>query len=529
MSALATTPLAAEDSSTSRKNSSANESAIEPNKRGCTLPLRSAIILMVLINISSGVNNDDAIAQGTSDIRLLANGIQRDSSITIRNHIANYLDKIIGMCNTQASFMQRGFADPSDFDKTILFMRDQADLVKDGLYVHSYYNNNTMEQLSIGPILSNYTNISGFKGHTFLRKNLVLTAAPAYDPAAPLQYYVLYYAKNKTCANVCPVTNTAGRLNKYFYNDTTQSATNLLDIVKVNFEQTPTEYKAWTRAWWIKNQLAGGIHEQYPVVPDIARRSSSGNIWAGLRRIPRGSEVRQPLLFQQLLIGSPPAIKTIWNFPKSQYPLLNISAATIYDYSGRNLSSRFPDAQFSIEDYMFQVTSYYNTNYKWIIVSGAPKSDYLQGTENLQARLSSRYSQTQKTVIGIAVAIVVTMSIASAIFTEVFIAVPLRTMVATIEKVQITLAHFMTMLKVFANSLKQNKELTHPKKAGMMSSVSGGHPNVQTRLDSIERNDQNQHEYTGGQDKLALLLPVTPFRTAQERWKLAGCALYARR
>ncbi|KXS19824.1 hypothetical protein M427DRAFT_66936 [Gonapodya prolifera JEL478] len=200
----------------------------------------------------------------------------------------------------------------------------------------------------------------------------------------------------------------------------------------------------------------------------------------------------------QLLIGTPPSIKTIWNFPKNQYPLLNISAATIYNYSGRNLSSRFPDAQFAVENYMYEVTSYYAANYKWIIVSGAPTSDYLQGTENLSARLSSRYSQTQKTVIGIAVAIVVTMSIASAIFTEVFIAVPLRTMVATIEKattfdfsavrdgtlnkytliseVQVTLAHFMTMLTVFANSLKQNKELTNPKKGNIMSTASGGPP-----------------------------------------------------
>ncbi|KXS18154.1 hypothetical protein M427DRAFT_132916 [Gonapodya prolifera JEL478] len=42
-----------------------------------------------------------------------------------------------------------------------------------------------------------------------------------------------------------------------------------------------------------------------------------------------------------------------------------------------------------------------------------------------------------------------------------------------ISEVQVTLAHFMTMLKVFANSLKQNKELTHPKK-NVMSSVTGG-------------------------------------------------------
>ncbi|KXS19823.1 hypothetical protein M427DRAFT_28720 [Gonapodya prolifera JEL478] len=193
MSALATGTLTADSASQSKNNNSfTNRSSItEPKKRGCTLPLRSAIIVMVLIN------------------------------------------------------------------KSVLFLRDQADLVKENLYVsahrarlksgipnvaffaqtYSYYNNDTMEQLGIGPVLSNYTTFSNV----------------TYNPSAPLQYFVLYYAKNKTCNNVCPVQSTAGKLRKYLYNDTTQSVTTLLDI-------TATEYKAWTRTWWIKNQPAGDVY-----------------------------------------------------------------------------------------------------------------------------------------------------------------------------------------------------------------------------------------------------------------------------
>ncbi|KXS18152.1 hypothetical protein M427DRAFT_132915 [Gonapodya prolifera JEL478] len=44
--------------------------------------------------------HDDAISQGTSDISLLATAIQKDTSTVIRNHIANYLDKAIGICST---------------------------------------------------------------------------------------------------------------------------------------------------------------------------------------------------------------------------------------------------------------------------------------------------------------------------------------------------------------------------------------------------------------------------------------------
>ncbi|KXS18153.1 hypothetical protein M427DRAFT_223064 [Gonapodya prolifera JEL478] len=150
--------------------------------------------------------------------------------------------------------MQRGFIDPNDFDNSVLFMRDMADLVKGNFYatfhvstiglptlsdpyflqVYIIYNNDTMEQLSIGPILSNST---------------IFT----YNTAAPVQCFIQYYAQNKTCAIACPVANTQGRLRRYYFNDTTQSATTLLDI-------TATEYKAWTRPWWIKNQRLGDVY-----------------------------------------------------------------------------------------------------------------------------------------------------------------------------------------------------------------------------------------------------------------------------
>ncbi|KAJ3337825.1 hypothetical protein HDU93_000444 [Gonapodya sp. JEL0774] len=464
-----------------------------------------AVVLIALTTISSKASNDDAIAQGTSDVNLLATKIQKDASVAIRNHIANYLDKISGICNTTTKFFQRGFADSNDFDRSIVFLRDQASLVGENLYTYSWYNNDTMEQLGIGPILSSYANFT-------------------YDPKAPLQYLVLYYAKNKTCQNVCPVRSTNGKLQKYYYNDTTSSAGILLDT-------TATEYKAWTRNWWLKNQPAGQIYFtpayvtvflsivqtiSYPIYNSSGQWVAGGGFSFSVYSLssvldsmgvstnntlsylisPEGAVLGMSGLGSnatQLLIGSPPTIKSIWDFPKSQYPLLNVSAATIYQYAGRDLTSNFADAQFSVENYLFQVTSYYKANYKWILVSGAPASDYLQGTENLKSRLDNRFSQTQNYVIGAAVAIVVTMSVLSAIFTEIFIAVPLRSMIGIIAKatkfdftavrdgslkkftliteVQETLSHFLSMLKIFASSLKQNKELSNQKRVLTTGSV----------------------------------------------------------
>ncbi|KAJ3308306.1 hypothetical protein HDU93_005767, partial [Gonapodya sp. JEL0774] len=97
----ATQPMVSTSSSVASETNGVNGKL-----RRCNLPLRSVVVLMIILNVvlvvvvlialttvSSKASNDDAIAQGTSDIGLLATKIQKDASAAIRTHIANYLDK----------------------------------------------------------------------------------------------------------------------------------------------------------------------------------------------------------------------------------------------------------------------------------------------------------------------------------------------------------------------------------------------------------------------------------------------------
>ncbi|KAJ3344376.1 hypothetical protein HDU93_000166 [Gonapodya sp. JEL0774] len=127
-------------------------------------------------------------------------------------------------------------------------------------------------------------------------------------------------------------------------------------------------------------------------------------------------------------------LNTIWDYNVSAYSLLNVSAATIYAYAAADLSTNFKDTEFTVEDFMFQVTSYTFANYKWIIVSGAPSSDYLGDTLILQKSLADRLWSVQRTIIIIAVVIVAGMSAISVLFTEIFISKPLCFILEVIAK-----------------------------------------------------------------------------------------------
>ncbi|KAJ3334882.1 hypothetical protein HDU93_007120, partial [Gonapodya sp. JEL0774] len=62
-------------------------------------------------------------------------------------------------------------------------------------------------------------------------------------------------------------------------------------------------------------------------------------------------------------------MRSIFDFPKGQYPLLNESIATVYNFSGNDLSVPFPDTSWLRDGYMIHVTTQTFFDYRYIIVA----------------------------------------------------------------------------------------------------------------------------------------------------------------
>ncbi|KXS13574.1 hypothetical protein M427DRAFT_33772 [Gonapodya prolifera JEL478] len=186
------------------------------------------------------------------------------------------------------------------------------------------------------------------------------------------------------------------------------------------------------------------------------------------------------------------SLKNITEFDSTTWPLLNLSARTVYNYAGGDLSQPFADNQWYMNGYLFQVTSRSIWGYKYIIVSGAPATDYVGDTFTLAQRLQDDASRNGIIAIVASVAVVVFMILVSVIFTWLFISKPIRTILRAMQKattfdfsvirdgslntkgsiineIQETQDRFFEMLKVFANALKQNKQLMQGHKTGSAS------------------------------------------------------------
>ncbi|KAJ3340928.1 hypothetical protein HDU93_006013 [Gonapodya sp. JEL0774] len=483
--------------------------------------LRSAILFMVILEvsivavtlttlnyISQRSSNADAIAQGTSGIVALATQLQRGASKEIRTSMDSYLKKLTVLANNTANLVHYGVVDVTDYDTLVPLMKASyigANVTAVAIF---FWMNSTLESIGVGPVTpALYGNLSYY--------NIT------YDPSVPL-FQVQYYATNKTCARFCPVVSTNARQTSWLYNTTTDSATTLLST-------SAAAFKAWTRPWYV-DRLP---HGQISISPPYTAISRPGNpprvfqalvfsLWTkngtfigegpinyGTRDLcgvletlkasttpnsfyyimtPKAEvlamtgvgEDQTPLMHFSNTSGW--LLNTIWDYSATDFPLLNVSAATIYSYSGNNLSNNFADAEFTVGDYMFQVTSYTYVNYKWIIVSGAPSSDYLGETLALQTSLADRLWNVQKMIIIIAAVIVVTMSAISVMFTELLISKPLSFILevigmasrfdfsvirqgelqqrkSVIAEVYVLQDRFMSMLHTFADALQKNKSL----------------------------------------------------------------------
>ncbi|KAI8808326.1 hypothetical protein BJ742DRAFT_739130 [Cladochytrium replicatum] len=295
-----------------------------------------------------------------------------------------------------------------------------------------------------------------------------------------LQWMYTYFAyTNKTCNKWCPVVNTNFRQTYWYYNETTNAPGDLV------FRGTSAFYP-WTRPWW-KTSLPYGSAFLSPAYVGAATGSTIGNLLSARQTLtvnmydPTGTMVAvsqvtfsienlsnvlqsvraksgalnsfyyaldtsgqiialtgKNMTVDLIMFKSPVDnqlyFRKIFDIRYEDYPLINLTAAVVYNYANQNLSSSFADAQFTMEDYLFQVTSKQVFNYKYIVISGAPSADYLADTAALKSQLQDNLWSAQRTIIIVAVAIVVGMVGISLTFTHFYINLPLKAILLAMSK-----------------------------------------------------------------------------------------------
>ncbi|KAJ3336042.1 hypothetical protein HDU93_003828 [Gonapodya sp. JEL0774] len=416
-----------------------------------------AIALSVISYFASNQSNTEAIAQGTSNIMALARARQRDASQAVMTHMETSLSKIYGLTNATVSSVQMGILDVGDFDKLGPHMAINLRAIRPSIRYHMVYSNASQEAAGVGYLFDNATS------------------------SEPTNYYFLYIAVNKTCQTYCPVVSTGTRSMNWWL---TQTGNGTFLRGGLN-SQTAAGLQMWKRPWYpqvhgaalgsvfisdpstsisafgtvlvvqfitypiwdSQNQfVAAGLvvftPDNLAVILDTLKATSTPNsVYYIINHLGQvlgmtGMSAPNMTTTSPLIVssGSSYTLKTIWDFPLADYPLVNVSAAAVYESSGRNLDNDVPDAQYSQGDFYFQVVTYKRANYKWIIVSGAPANDYLSDTLILQSKLADRLQVTNRNIIIIAVVIFVVMCVSSALLTEYLILKPMHFMLLAMQK-----------------------------------------------------------------------------------------------
>ncbi|KXS09100.1 hypothetical protein M427DRAFT_39581 [Gonapodya prolifera JEL478] len=432
---------------------------------------------------------------GTTKILELAELKQRDTSAQVLSHMDSYVSSLISIANITSSAVQLGTVDLEDYDRFGPFLALTVRGVSKKLLFVTIFNNSTQNFVGVG-----------FLG----------------PPDVPAFGYLVV---NKTCQFF---------LVYYRLQQTTNGTFSLGGVIA----RTAPGVQAWKRSWWsavdrvppntisisnptlaVGNSIVPIVLAQYLSFPiwdsqgnfvagaaimfaaaelssqlDLLRAKATRNSlfyivaptgqMLGMSGLNTSSTI-SPLIYRDAANNW--ALKTIWDFSLDDFPLTNISASTVFSYSGLNLSSDFEDANFRKSGYFFQVTSYRQANFKWIIVSGAPMTDYIANSLELQTKLSDDLNTTNRNIIIISACIVIAMSFCSALLTEVTILRPFHYMLQVMAKatkfdfsmikdkslngnsdtrtiisdVRLLQDRFVEMLLVFANAVKQNKSLAN--------------------------------------------------------------------
>ncbi|KAJ3330867.1 hypothetical protein HDU93_010061 [Gonapodya sp. JEL0774] len=493
------------------------------SKRSWGIPLRVAISAMVFIDIaiiaisltivavtSTRSSNADAINQGRSSITALAKGIQVSASLSVWKQMDTYLSKIELLASQTQGLVKRGIVKYDDFDSMTPHMYTNLRAIDVNIQYYMYFINTTQDMLGVGPVYDTTfakgeINIDpGFGFHSYTLKEsangtlivdslysqtaagLQLWKRPWYIDQLPLNQYVYVDPYFTVGTNVDPVRFVQSLTYSIWDQTNTFKACGIVIFNTLNFASILEDLKASSTPNTLMYIMTG-----------------QGQI-LGMTGLGLLNYTGLSPLIKQSPIDNSYSLKTIFDISYNENPLFNTSARTIYAASGNALSNTV-DAQYLVGDYMFQVTRYNRSGYTWLIVSGAPSSDYLADTFLLENRLADRLLSASRTVIIIAVVLVVLMSVTSFAFTEYFILKPFHFMIIVMDKakkfdfalvrdgslkhesvsymteIQNVQDHFLAMLTAFSNAIKQNRALfggkassTDPKSGGAFSGAGIG-------------------------------------------------------
>ncbi|KAJ3338997.1 hypothetical protein HDU93_008820 [Gonapodya sp. JEL0774] len=480
------------------------------------LRLLVAIVLQVFINLaaigvaltaiavfSAKASNDQAIAQGTASINTLAKTIQIETSKILKgqcershtydpSHIpANYLQKLRTLAADTSTILtsQRGAYDPRDLDTVIPWMRKHLQASNITVLYQHYALNATNEDFGVGYFPYSVNGISRREKVVAdvldQKPDDVPSSMPhqrhgwQFDVSGP-NYNVRtrpYFTLGSTLASdqprfTDPGTSTAGtgvppRVTHalawplYAYNGSflgVLSTTYSLDLMSAFLDETKSLATENTLMYIMtgKGEVLGmsGLADQQQLIKTVS-----------------GSSL----------------VKNIWDYDFATYPLLNLSSGEIYRSANANLSSLVDEREFSFTSpsdgrlYLFQFVTYYQDGFRWILVSGAPATDYLSNTLALQDELALKLSRTSTVLIVVAVVFVIGLTPISLLFTYLTITKPLGQMLdamgkaaafdfsiisngelknrSSVREVSDIQDMFLKMLKSFVNALRDNKKL----------------------------------------------------------------------
>ncbi|KXS08929.1 hypothetical protein M427DRAFT_50190 [Gonapodya prolifera JEL478] len=363
--------------------SSASDANNEPstrtrNSNERSLSLRTLIVLLVTVSISSvavvtvwlGVNtNNKSIAsssdQASQSIASLGQARLSDASDKVLTAVDSYLNQVFfaGISFTEA--FENGLLNYTDYDAIIPFL------------------NKT---------------IAAFKldcPNTF-----ALVSNEIYGGTGPPAFLVR--GANLTCQRFCPVNDTQGANYVYPRNPATLQIGNI--SFSFNFPPAPEYFILYPKGTAHLSDLNVGIgnsfyQEMYTsILAPSGQHVAAGAITFTVRTLCSLLDTIQTTLTNNsllymfvptqggrmvaisglgndtmqrkaLILNSAP--RSIFDFSYEEYPLLNISAATIFQYSGNNFSRELKDSQWMIGDYMFQFKSLTKFGFKYYLVTGA--------------------------------------------------------------------------------------------------------------------------------------------------------------
>ncbi|KXS14529.1 hypothetical protein M427DRAFT_44955 [Gonapodya prolifera JEL478] len=422
------------------------------DSRGSTtwaISLRSVIILLVLINIASvgvvtvwlGIDTNSKSISKSSDeasrsIQALGKARLKDASGTIVTALP-YLEpnQISGTSGT--NFNQYHF----------LVRRVRCEVINYLLPPE------TPTATTSGASIGMYPNSSSrsFLNHMTLAKDSIIGG-----PGQATSLYLTVF-NNATCQQMCRTSNTQGRVYGYWWDETTLKVANPTPMINTtiplgteNFVAVPkgsavlsdirVVFNLPIQIMYLSVYSPSGsfiatssitfLLRDFCSLLDTVKASLTPNTLTYILTTKQQGQVvgisglgNSTMQLQALFGGS--KIKTIFEYPLEQYPTLNTSAALLYQYSGNNLSTTIEDASFEMDNFMFHVTTVQIYNFRYLVVVGAPPSDFVGDTALLAETLRRDGARSSLIVIIAAIVLALVMSGISVVSVWVFVSSPL--------------------------------------------------------------------------------------------------------